>query len=89
MHFLPSVLPRTSAPVGVPVVYWPMNLRDEGLSALRSACSFSSRFESGLYTCKVGALLLEPHLQVLFALVILQMASLKLFALASLELRVS
>jgi hypothetical protein len=41
---------------------------------------------SGLYTCKAGALPLEPHLQSNFALVILEMGgSQELFAQAGLE----
>jgi hypothetical protein len=44
-------------------------------------------FNSGLYACKADALLLQPHLQPIlhFALVILVMESLKLFAGAGLK----
>jgi hypothetical protein len=40
---------------------------------------------SGLHTCKIGTLLLESHLQSIFALVILKMGSSELFAWIGLE----
>jgi hypothetical protein len=40
---------------------------------------------SELHTCKAGTLLLEPQLQSIFALVILEMGSHELFAQTNLE----
>jgi hypothetical protein len=43
-------------------------------------------FEQRLHTCKAGTLPLEPHLQSIFALVILEMGSHKVFAQTGLEI---
>jgi hypothetical protein len=45
--------------------------------------------ETGVCKCKAGTLPLEPHLQSIFALVILEMESLKLVAWTDLELQSS
>jgi hypothetical protein len=44
---------------------------------------------SGLYTCKTVAVPLESYLQSIFALIVLEMGSLELFAWAGLKLRSS
>jgi hypothetical protein len=40
---------------------------------------------SGFHTYKAGSLMLEPHLQFIFALLILEMGSLELFVWTGLE----